>query len=99
MGYVMEMIQVRRFEVTILMALLLCGGLRNALAQSVWTKRHPTKPENSLQSVAWTGNQLVVVGVSTTMTSPDGLTWTSRTGAASNGVIWTGSQLVSVGGA
>ncbi len=61
---------------------------------------------SSLQSVAWTGHQLVAVGYNfdsdsnTILTSPDGVNWTARNSGTSgflSSVIWTGSQLVAVG--
>lgn len=56
---------------------------------------------SNLKSVAWTGNQLVVVGTHGVIRiSADGETWTAPTHEAipnMNSIVWTGRQLVAVG--
>ncbi len=56
---------------------------------------------NSLNAVAWSGSQFVVMGeAGIILTSPDGRTWTAQHSGTSkvfNGVVWTGSQFVAVG--
>ena len=70
------------------------------------TSRTSSSP-TSLQSVAWSGTQFVAVGWSgAILTSPDKVTWTSRTpntGQPLNAmsdlynVVWSGTQFVAVG--
>jgi len=56
---------------------------------------------NILNAVTWSGTQFVAVGgPGTVLTSPDGITWTSRTSGTGNalyGVAWSGTQFVAVG--
>ncbi len=64
-----------------------------------WTTRVVSDTDDHyLSSAAWTGTQIVAVGIGE-MTSPDGVAWTSRPGPEKplNSVVWTGNKLVAVG--
>ena len=56
---------------------------------------------SALNDVTWSGTQFVAVGASgTILTSPDGITWTTRTSGTTSGlnaVVWSGTQFVAVG--
>jgi hypothetical protein len=87
----------RTMKRSILQAFLFSGIFSVVSAQTVWTKRI-SGTTSQLNSVIWTGNQLVTVG-NGVITSPDGVTWTSRSATnGGNSVTWTGSQLVTVVG-
>lgn len=59
-----------------------------------WTAR-TSGTSAALNGVVWTGTQFVAVGSGTSLTSPDGITWTSHTAPASlYSVAWTGKKLV-----
>jgi len=69
---------------------------------------HTAPPTNSLvgvnnilNAVTWSGTQFVAVGgPGSILTSPDGISWTSRTSGTGNaltGVTWSGTQFVAVG--
>jgi hypothetical protein len=63
-----------------------------------WTRR--TAGEGRLFGVAWSGSQLVAVGMRTVLTSPDGLSWMRREvlpGPSFEAVTWGASQFVAVG--
>jgi hypothetical protein len=63
----------------------------------IWTDRSSLVNK---RDVAWDGNKFVAVGMSTAMTSPDGLSWTSRSHAAfftKEKVAASGSGWVAVG--
>jgi hypothetical protein len=63
----------------------------------IWTDRSSLVNK---RDVAWDGQKFVAVGMSTAMTSPDGLSWTSRSHAASftkEKVAGSGSGWVAVG--
>jgi hypothetical protein len=52
---------------------------------------------NSMNSITWTGSQLVAVG-SSILTSSDGIAWTLRkSGVSLNALCWTGHTIVAVG--
>lgn len=65
---------------------------------TVWTQRASGV---SLQRVVWSGTQYVTVGLGgAILTSPDGVTWTSRASTTSSdllGITWSGTQFVAVG--
>lgn len=76
-------------------------------AGSTWTLR-TSGTTNNLNDIVWSGSQYVAVGSrNTVLTSPDGITWTSRsTGAPLDfwnapydlfGVAWSGTRFVAVG--
>jgi photosystem II stability/assembly factor-like uncharacterized protein len=65
----------------------------------VWTTR-VSGTTQSLQGVAWSGQQLVAVGNGVATTSPDGVTWTAAPviqNLALNGVAWAGTRFLAVG--
>lgn len=71
-------------------------------AQAVWDNRNPVTQSNQLYAVSWIGSQYVAVGAAgTIVTSPDAITWTTRTsgafGTTLTGVAGNGSTLVVVG--
>ena len=84
----------------ILLALILLGGASFDIYHDV-TEIHSGTLQ-SLDGVAWSGSQFVVVGYGTILTSPDGRTWTPQTPNIStlkllDRVVWSGSQFVAVG--
>ena len=68
---------------------------------TTWAWANPLPQGHSLLDVVWARDQLVAIGMGgTVLTSPDGVTWTSRASGTRkylNGVTWTGTQLVAVG--
>lgn len=82
---------------TFLAALLLTASVGNSFAQSNWTTRS-SETINMLNSITWTGTQLVVVGSNgTVLTSPEGIAWTTQypqTQNTINSVAWSGTVLV-----
>lgn len=84
------------------------GFVQTANASALeWTTRN-VGTAAVFRSVVWTGTQVVITGESQLVgtaptpvrTSPDGITWTSQTGAGTASyyaTTWTGSRLVSVG--
>src|SRR5690606_33893142 len=72
-----------------------------ASAQSQWSLRNPLPALKSLQSVTWTGSQVVAVGDSgTVITSPNGLSWEGRVSGVGGhlfGVAASPSRIVAVG--
>ncbi len=88
---------------SVLLLGLLGAFSTESFSQQVWTSRNPGT-NSSLNSVTWTGSQLVAVGGDFgVITSPNGINWTTRrksTTIPDGGlfsVTWTGSQLVAVG--
>ncbi|MEO8235611.1 MAG: hypothetical protein ABI549_09380, partial [Flavobacterium sp.] len=53
-------------------------------AQSTWTARSSSAPGSQWRSVIYANGKFVAVGSNIVMTSPDGITWTTRTAAANN---------------
>lgn len=92
-----------RFPKSSWLAILLMGGIASqSHSQVVWTRQNSGDP-NALHNVIWTGNGLIAVGryTFTMLTSPDGVTWTSRqtastggAGAGFNGVASRNGQAV-----
>ena len=76
-------------------------GLSNSQTISVW------EAYSTVRSIAWSGTQYVAGGdYAQIATSPDGITWTNRTGLSTTTwgesrtvtqIVWTGSQYVAVG--
>jgi len=68
---------------------------------SNWKWANPLPQGNSIGDIAWNGSQWVAVGeYGTILTSPDGLSWTSRdagTVSSFSGIVWDGGQFVVVG--
>jgi hypothetical protein len=86
----------------ILVTGILFSGLFSILvAQTNWTWRNPLPQGNSLNSIIWTGSQLVAVGyLGCVLFSADAITWTAVNSGTSNtlkSVAWTGSLLVTCG--
>src|SRR5690606_30647588 len=58
-----------------------------AFAQTVWIPRNPVTSPTNLTGITWTGSQLVAVGDGgTIVTSPDGVSWTTRNSGTANGL-------------
>jgi hypothetical protein len=64
-----------------------------------WSDHSPDDLYLSFNGVAWAGSQFVVVGDGgEILTSPDGITWTTRySGHDILNIIWDGSQFVAMG--
>src|SRR5690606_9402763 len=96
----MEMRLVSRYVLVGLGFIALTGI---ASAQCQWSRRNPLPAFKTLQSVTWTGSQVVAVGDSgTVITSPNGLSWEGRvSGVGANlfGVASSSSRIVAVGAA
>jgi hypothetical protein len=64
-----------------------------------WTTSHPGRPR--LFDIAWSGTQFAAVGaLGTILTSPDGITWTTRISGTNSpliGITWSGTQFAAVG--
>src|SRR5687767_4522116 len=75
----------------------------NSSAQTVWTERGQLPTTSKLNSLIWTGTQLVAAGdYGAVLTSRDGVSWTrKRTGILKTfySLAWTGTQLVATWGA
>lgn len=86
-----------------------CGGgidrpapvLSSSLKQSVCAGWTSSKPD-SYNRVIWLGNEFLVAGgTGTVLTSPDGLSWTSRISGTTAGLVGidgSGNNVVAVGG-
>ena len=91
-------------------AILVVAAWFTANSQTVWTPRQ-NPVQSSLNSVVWTGSQLVAVGGASILTSPNGINWSDRSigsrldsgevdDASIDGffsVAWAGNLLVTVG--
>ena len=68
---------------------------------TTWLNRTPAGLVTGMNDVVWNGSQFVAVGdVGKIMTSPDGITWTTRTSGTTQtlqGVYWDGSRYLAVG--
>jgi hypothetical protein len=68
---------------------------------TTWLNRTPANLTTGLNDVIWSGSLFVAVGdVGKIVTSPDGITWTSRTSGTTqrlHGVYWDGSRFLAVG--
>jgi len=79
------------------------GSISRSTTLSVLWISRVSGSTNRLNSVAWSGTQFVAVGdYGTILTSPDGVTWTTRpldtnTHATLLDVVWTGTKFVVVG--
>jgi len=62
-----------------LVFLAVIGLISNGFGQALWTPQNSGTTTNTLYGITWGGNQFVAVGNSgTILTSPDGISWTSR---------------------
>jgi len=62
-----------------------------------WTLQN-SGSDHLLNDVVWTGTQLVAVGASVALTSPDGVAWQAHPVSRNlNSVVWTGNRLIAVG--
>ena len=68
---------------------------------TTWLDRTPANLVTGLNDVVWSGSLFVAVGdVGKIVTSPDGITWTTRTSGTTQtlqGVYWDGSRFLAVG--
>ena len=82
-------------------AMLLSIGATPTEPGRSWTVRIPAQTLNYTPAYSPELGLFVAVGFSgTILTSPDGITWTTRTSGTTyglNGVTWSGTQFVAVG--
>lgn len=68
---------------------------------TTWLDRTPAGLSTGLNDVVWNGSLFVAVGdAGRILSSPDGITWTSRTSGTTqrlNGVAWDGARFLAVG--
>jgi hypothetical protein len=91
-----------KFSRQIMLAGVLISSIVTGLfAQTNWTWRYPLPQGHHLQSIVWTGTQLVAVGdYGTIMTSTDAVAWTLRNSGTTRdlrSVAWSSSMLAVVG--
>lgn len=75
------------------------GLISTSLDGVTWTRRAVSASE-TLEDIAWSGDQFVSVGGNTILTSPDAITWIEQKSPVSGQLIsvtWSGSQFVAVG--
>jgi hypothetical protein len=63
-----------------------------------WVNRAPGVTR-ALTGVVWAGTRFVAIGQETSLTSPDGITWTAHAAPQLANIVWTGKKLVATASA